>query len=420
MEHAERGAAALDKGDAAGALVHYTRALIERPTSPDYYIQRSKAFARLSPPRHDLALRDAEYAVLYAQARGSRPKMEEAQLRRLPGLYNLGKYNMVEELIKLGAKWENNKSLTIWQAKLDQKLRSLPAEGRADDHEALEEIPTTPVPSNTLSVKLLKQQINADGTYNFDAPAEVVVEEQNDTPVENSVASPPRPSEPIAPVTIRQDWFQTGTTVTISLFAKGIDASKFEAIIEENSLSVSFPNPGQPSSVYQLSIDPLFAPIDTAKSTSKVMKTKAEVVLHKVTKNLKWKALENDGTSSADNNPASQSDAKETPPQVAPAYPTSAKTGPKNWDKLVHDMTLKKREKDVSTEPGEKRPEDDIDYDYESGDEVDNFFKLLYKGADPDTQRAMMKSYTESHGTTLSTNWDDVSQGPVKPYESKD
>jgi suppressor of G2 allele of SKP1 len=418
MEHAERGAAALNKGDAADALVHYTRALLERPTSPDYYIQRSKAFARLSPPRHDLALRDAEYAVLYARARGSRPKMEEAQLRRLPSLYNLGKYNMVKELIKIGAKWENKNGLGLWQAKLDQKLRSLPVEEHGGDDETLEEVPAVYLPSDTSSIKLLKQQINPDGTYNFDVSTEPVVEEQVDAPAETSVASLPATSEPAIPVTIRQDWFQTGTTVTISLFAKGIDASKFEAIIEKNSLSVSFPNPGQSSSVYHLAVEPLFAPIDTTKSTSKVMKTKAEIVLHKVTQNLKWKALEGDDTSSADNT-SSEPVAKDTSSEVGPSYPTSSKTGPKNWDKLVHDMTAKKKDKG-NPKSGESGSEPDGDLDYESGDEVDNFFKMLYKDADADTQRAMMKSYIESNGTTLSTNWDSVGRAPVKPYESKD
>jgi suppressor of G2 allele of SKP1 len=36
------------------------------------------------------------------------------------------------------------------------------------------------------------------------------------------------------------------------------------------------------------------------------------------------------------------------------------------------------------------------------------FFKGLYKDADEDMRRAMMKSYIESKGTALSTNWTDV------------
>jgi suppressor of G2 allele of SKP1 len=77
----------------------------------------------------------------------------------------------------------------------------------------------------------------------------------------------------------------------------------------------------------------------------------------------------------------------------APAYPTSSKNGPKNWEKLAGE------EKD----------------DEEEGDEVNGFFKKLYKGADDDTKRAMMKSYQESNGTALSTSWGDVGS---KTYET--
>lgn len=76
----------------------------------------------------------------------------------------------------------------------------------------------------------------------------------------------------------------------------------------------------------------------------------------------------------------------------APAYPTSSKTGPKNWDTLLDN---------------EKEDED-------AG--VDDFFKKLYKDASPDVRRAMMKSYQESNGTSLSTNWDEVGKKPVETH----
>ncbi|KAI1391643.1 SGS-domain-containing protein [Hypoxylon trugodes] len=71
----------------------------------------------------------------------------------------------------------------------------------------------------------------------------------------------------------------------------------------------------------------------------------------------------------------------------APAYPTSSKKGAVNWDSL-----------DV-----------DADDDKEEGD-VNSFFQKLYKDADPDTRRAMMKSYVESNGTSLSTSWAEASE----------
>jgi len=44
-----------------------------------------------------------------------------------------------------------------------------------------------------------------------------------------------------------------------------------------------------------------------------------------------------------------------------------------------------------------------------SGDaELNAFFQKLYADADPDTRRAMVKSFQESGGTALSTNWADV------------
>lgn len=68
----------------------------------------------------------------------------------------------------------------------------------------------------------------------------------------------------------------------------------------------------------------------------------------------------------------------------AQSYPTSSKKGAVNWDKVADS--------------------DDEDEESKGGD-VNSFFQTLYKNADDDTRRAMMKSYIESNGTSLSTNW---------------
>ncbi len=41
----------------------------------------------------------------------------------------------------------------------------------------------------------------------------------------------------------------------------------------------------------------------------------------------------------------------------------------------------------------------------------------IFRDADDDTRKAMMKSYSESGGTVLSTNWNEISQKrtEVKP-----
>ena len=45
------------------------------------------------------------------------------------------------------------------------------------------------------------------------------------------------------------------------------------------------------------------------------------------------------------------------------------------------------------------------------------FFQEIFKNADPDKRRAMIKSFQTSSGTVLSTDWQDVSS---KDYEGKD
>ncbi|KAI0471488.1 SGS domain-containing protein [Xylariaceae sp. FL0804] len=91
--------------------------------------------------------------------------------------------------------------------------------------------------------------------------------------------------------------------------------------------------------------------------------------------------------------PASQPSSSKQTGGGAPAYPTSSKKGPTNWDQ-------------IDDEDGEDKAEDS---------NVDSFFQSIYKNADPDTKRAMMKSYVESNGTSLSTSW---AEAKSKTYET--
>ena len=89
----------------------------------------------------------------------------------------------------------------------------------------------------------------------------------------------------------------------------------------------------------------------------------------------------------------------------APAYPTSSKSGPKDWDAVARDLSRKPKENSEGSGQGEEWEDEDLDVE---GDPASAFFKKLFKSADDDTKRAMMKSYSESGGTVLSTNWSEV------------
>ena len=95
-------------------------------------------------------------------------------------------------------------------------------------------------------------------------------------------------------------------------------------------------------------------------------------------------------------------------PTVTPA---AKKSQQKNWDSLT--KTILESEKPVTS---------DQDPNVGGDATVNEFFQKIFADADDDTRRAMMKSYSESGGTTLSTNWDEVKKAPVevKPPEGSE
>ena len=170
--------------------------------------------------------------------------------------------------------------------------------------------------------------------------------------------------------------------------------------IEKESLSISFPV-GDTGADYDYTLDPFYAPVDPTKSSFRITPTKIEVTLKKETPGVKWHSLEGERSASS-SAPSAQKTAipshvlSDKPTnETAPAYPTSSKSGAKNWDKVIVD--------DLGAE-------DDFE-----GDETTRFFKQLYKDAGPEQQRAMMKSYQESGGTVLSTDWSSVGKKHVDP-----
>jgi suppressor of G2 allele of SKP1 len=74
----------------------------------------------------------------------------------------------------------------------------------------------------------------------------------------------------------------------------------------------------------------------------------------------------------------------------------------KNWEGITTDMLTTDKERTTDEDPNV------------GGDStVNTFFQKIFADADPDTRRAMMKSFQESGGTALSTNWEEVQKEKV-------
>ncbi|KAL4737616.1 hypothetical protein BDV11DRAFT_191299 [Aspergillus similis] len=463
MNAASQGDAALAKSDFVSALQNYTRALCELPRAPAYYIKRSTAYLRLKPadggPNVENALRDAEIAVILARERAKRDLICSAQMRRAIALYQMERYGdaaflfrLLEEKV-LGDKKGGGdaadkvkdvmnaskasgpmkgiaQELQIWLMKIKTKLGGL-EDGDERMKVTIEEVPGgLQVPSE----KELKKQweamkvgdISGDNTSaGASSVAGKKETEGTNAEVVKEKTIPPASAPPQTQDKIRHEWYQSNDSVVVTLYAKGVDKEKVDAEIKSDSVSVQFPLPS--GADYALNLDPLFASIDESASKVTTFSTKIELVLRKQIPGQKWGSLESSSTDikSSTITPTTASSA----PTSAPSYPTSSRHGPKDWDKLASTLTAKKakkpraRQDDKVKEKIEGEEDSDnegsVDSEY-GGDPVDGFFKKLYAGADEDTRRAMVKSFVESNGTSLSTNWGEVGKGKVEPYPAND
>lgn len=412
MDQAARGASALSSKDFDSAVKHYTDAIAQNPGAVDYYIKRSTAYTRASPPDHEAAFRDSEVALVLANKRAKRELIAQAQLRRAVALSGLERYADAMQCLEWVKKLDDKeKTLAIWDSRIRGKLRGL-EEGDERAKISILETPEVEAPAANSS----KASTNPAKSTN-----------STTTTSSNGVSDTPKPSTPAVgpegvqtpPSKIRHDWMQTNDSVIVSLYCKGIPKDKTTVEIKDSSLEVTFPLPT--GSDYHFSLDPLFSTIDRMRSHYKIMSTKAEFTLVKSRPGQKWASIEGSGPVEADANQTPGNDLPQDPVKRAvladksrdagPAYPTSSKSGPKDWDKLASDLS-KRPKKDAKE--GEEDAMEDAGLEEEEGDPTNNFFKTLYAGADADTKRAMMKSYQESNGTALSTNWAEVGKGPVE------
>lgn len=121
----------------------------------------------------------------------------------------------------------------------------------------------------------------------------------------------------------------------------------------------------------------LYGKIVPEGSKAIVHLNRIELQFEKAEKNQNWPVLRTDAKGSV-----------EVSEQHIQSYPTSS-IKKKDWDKLEKEIAV------------------DIDKHKEEygEDPLNNFFKEIFKNADEDKRRAMIKSFQTSAGTVLSTDW---------------
>ncbi|KAI9744267.1 MAG: hypothetical protein M1818_002419 [Claussenomyces sp. TS43310] len=394
------GQKALESRDYAEAIKQFTIAL-KSSQSPLWLIQRSTAYQRSN--LYELALIDAENAVLAAQARARRELIATAQFRRAVALHGLGRIGDSRMCFTWVRKLnEKEKGLGMWQAKLAKDYDELP-----DD-----------APGKAVTSKETPQK-HAEAADGAATAASASAPTLNGAKAPQNPASKlPAGSDAQTPKEkIRNEWFQSNSKITITIFAKNVPKDQAEVEIGVHSLDVRFPT--ATGSTYDYTVTPLFAKVDVSQSSYSITPNKIEISLHKAAEGTKWPALEGTETEAVATTP----DALPIPPSNAsgtaaaskvPAYPSSSRKGVKDWDAVATDALKEAKAKDQSSGTEDADARNDVDEEDEGGDAVNSFFQKLYKDADPDTKRAMMKSFVESNGTALSTNWTEVGQKTVE------
>lgn len=185
----------------------------------------------------------------------------------------------------------------------------------------------------------------------------------------------------------KHDWYQTETSVVITVLIKNITKEQLTIKFSESAVDLHI-NAGEHNSeisrIFKLSHN-----IVPDQCSYRLASVKIEIKLKKQ-EGYRWEKLEGACDNVLKTLPQTVIPKSDKPP----SYPTSKG---KDWSAI---------EKDICVQEKDEKPE---------GEEALNkLFQDIYGKGSDEVKKAMNKSFMESGGTVLSTNWREVSKDKVE------
>eukprot|EP01128_Nolandella_sp_AFSM9_P006208 TRINITY_DN3139_c0_g1_i1.p1 TRINITY_DN3139_c0_g1~~TRINITY_DN3139_c0_g1_i1.p1 ORF type:complete len:414 (-),score=145.36 TRINITY_DN3139_c0_g1_i1:54-1232(-) len=358
--------------DHSAALPIYTAAIKAAEAESDTETQ-SKALLARSACHYKLkklsnSVADAQAALVLT------PGNSRALLQKGMATFDLGEFESAKKAFSEGLAANPSESrFKTWIRKCEAEIAAEDEdeEESSDDEEdgppPLEVDPTVPAPTPV------------PAPSPSPAPSLVpsaAVEEVQSTP---APVAPKKPS-------IRHEWFQTPSQITVDIFQKAVTEDQLTVDIQAKEVSVIIQLGDGKEFQLDLALSDDVVP---AESKYIIRKTKVELRLKKL-RSGKWPTLENAAKVSAWD-PVVISN-----PLQYPSSSRSALKSGRDWKKLAKEAGGEEEDK------------------LEGDAALNQVFRGIYKNASDEQRMAMMKSFQESGGTVLSTNWDEVGEKKVE------
>ncbi|XP_072219691.1 protein SGT1 homolog isoform X1 [Leuresthes tenuis] len=184
---------------------------------------------------------------------------------------------------------------------------------------------------------------------------------------------------PAAPP-VKHDWYQTESQVIVTVMAKNVPKDGVRVSFLEKELCGEIQLESGKNYNFHLH---LLHPIVPQQSNFKILTTKVEIKMKKMDA-IRWEKLEGEGQ---------ESNIKHFNPNQ---YPSSSHYICK-WDKLMLDLNEEEKNENLEGDAA-----------------LNKLFQQIYSDGTDEVKRAMNKSFMESSGTVLSTNWRDVGKRKVE------